>query len=74
MRLVDARYEDGLLKPTGPLALRPGERVGLIVVRRPDPARWDLARLAKMSGEEDLALAKQGLGDWAQDLEDEDNR
>jgi hypothetical protein len=44
------------------------------VVRRLDPTRWDLARLAKASGDEDLALAKQGLGDWAQDLEDEDNR
>lgn len=47
MRVVEARFESGLLRPTRPLALRPGERVHLIVVRQPDPQRWDLARLAK---------------------------
>ena len=72
MRLVEARYEEGLLKPTEPLALRPGERVGLIVVRRPDSSRWDLQRLATTGGGEDLSLAKQGLGDWAGALEGED--
>lgn len=74
MRLVEARYEEGLLKPTEPLPLRPGERVGLIVVRRPDPSRWDLQRLATTGEGEDLALAKQGLGDWADALEAEDRR
>jgi len=72
VRLVEARFEEGLLKPTEPLTLRPGERVGLIVVRRPDPSRWDLRRLATTGKEEDLALAKQGLGDWADALEGED--
>ena len=39
MRLIEARYEKGLLKPTEPLALLPGESVNLIVVRRADPKR-----------------------------------
>jgi hypothetical protein len=30
-RSVEARYEDGFLKPTKPLQLRPGKKVGLIV-------------------------------------------
>ena len=74
MRLVDARYEEGYLKPTKPLALTPGERVGLIVVRRADPKRWNLDRLRAGSNEEDKALAEQGLDDWALDLENEDRR
>ncbi len=47
MSPVEARYENGLLKPAKPLHLRPGEMVGLIVVRRPDPSRWDFTRLAR---------------------------
>jgi predicted DNA-binding antitoxin AbrB/MazE fold protein len=74
MRLVEARYEKGLLKPTEPLALRPGERVNLIVVRRADPSRWNLDRLAKSGTTEELALAEQGLSDWAAKLDQEDNR
>lgn len=66
MRLVEARFEEGLLRPESPLALRPGERVGLIVVRQPDPRRWDLARLARLGQEEDVALSSQGLDDWAE--------
>lgn len=54
MRVIEARYEEGLLKPETPLALTPGERVALMVVRHPDPRRWNLARLAK-GGVEDLA-------------------
>jgi predicted DNA-binding antitoxin AbrB/MazE fold protein len=74
MRLVDACYEGGLLKLSRPLALRPGERVGLIVVRRPDPKRWDLDRLASSAGKDELALAQQGLGEWAQALDEENHR
>ena len=74
MRLVEARYEEGLLRPDEPLPLRPGERVGLIVVRRPDPKRWDLERLAKSGREEDLALSEQGLEQWAAALDAEDRR
>lgn len=74
MRLVEARYEKGLLKPTEPLALRPGERVNLIVVRRADPDRWNLDRLANSDATEELALAEQGLSDWAAKLDQEDNR
>jgi predicted DNA-binding antitoxin AbrB/MazE fold protein len=74
VRPIEARYEDGLLKPERPLSLRPGERVGVILVRRPDPARWDLRRLAASSGDEDKALAAAGLGDWADALDAEDRR
>ncbi len=72
MRTVEARYEEGLLKPETPLALRNGERVALIVVRQPDARRWNLARLAKSSTGEDLALAEQGLDEWADALDAED--
>jgi predicted DNA-binding antitoxin AbrB/MazE fold protein len=71
MRPVEARYEDGILKPAKPLKLRPGESVGIIIVRHPDPSRWDLARLAK-GGAEDELLAKAGLDGWASALDAED--
>ena len=70
MKPIEARYEDGLLKPETPLALRPGERVALIVVRHPDPRRWNLDRLA--GTEEDRLLAEQGLAEWAKALDEED--
>jgi predicted DNA-binding antitoxin AbrB/MazE fold protein len=73
MRPVEASYEDGLLKPARPLQLRQGERVGIIVVRHPDPARWDLKRLAQ-GASEDEALAASGLDAWADALEAEDHR
>ena len=68
---VDALYENGLLRPVSPLPLRSGERVGLIVVRQADPARWDLARLAAHN-DDDLALAEAGLDEWAAALDRED--
>ena len=74
MRVIEARYDQGLLKPREPLALRAGETVGLIVVRLPDPKRWNLERLRKSSTAEDTALAEQGLGDWAAGLDQEDGR
>jgi predicted DNA-binding antitoxin AbrB/MazE fold protein len=73
MRFIEARYEEGLLKPETPLALTPGERVALIVVRHPDPKRWNLERLAKSGAEEDQALAELGLDRWADALDDEDH-
>ena len=73
MRPVEARYEDGVLKPERPLPLRPGDRVGVIVLRRPDPARWDLRRLA-VGAEEDEALVCVGLDDWADTLDREGRR
>jgi len=63
MRVIEARYEEGLLKPETPLPLTPGERVALIVVRHPDPKRWDLERLARSGAEEDRELAEQGLAE-----------
>ena len=72
VRLVEAKYEDGVLRPAERLNLRSGERVNLIVVRRPDPGRWDLARLAKTGNADDLALAEQGLAEWANELEAKD--
>ena len=73
MRLIEARYEKGLLKPTEPLALRPGESVNLIVLRRADPKRWDLDRLAKSGTAEDSSLAEQGLAEWSVTLDEEDH-
>ena len=72
MRTVEALYEDGLLKPQTPLPLRPGERVGVIVVRQPDPSRWNLDRLARVGREEDVALSEQGLAQWSDALDTED--
>jgi predicted DNA-binding antitoxin AbrB/MazE fold protein len=72
MRPVEALFENGLLHPAKPLNLRPGERVGLIVVRHPDPARWDLQRLAATS-DDDEKLALAGLDAWSADLEREDH-
>jgi predicted DNA-binding antitoxin AbrB/MazE fold protein len=73
MRPVEARYEDGLLKPEHPLKLRQGEKVAVIVVRHPDPARWDLKRLAQAAAE-DEGLATSGLDEWVDALEREDRR
>lgn len=72
MLTIEACFEKGMLRPTTPLTLRPGERVSLIVVRRPDPSRWNLDRLARSSTDEDLALAEEGLGTWADALDAED--
>ena len=74
MRVVEAQYEKGLLKPMTPLALRPGEFVHLIVVRRPDPSRWNLAHFAKSSASDEAVLTEQGLEDWAANLDQEDHR
>jgi len=74
MRPIHARYEEGLLRPEEHLALRPGERVSLIVVRRPDARRWNLDALAEHGTAEDVSLAEQGLADWAEDLDREDRR
>jgi predicted DNA-binding antitoxin AbrB/MazE fold protein len=73
MELIEAEFENGILRPMRRLALRPGERVGIVVVRRPDPARWDLNRLSKGSTE-DEKLAEAALADWADALEREDRR
>ena len=72
MRFIEARYEGGMLKPEAPLPLTPGERVALIVVRHPDPKRWDLERLAMGGTGEDRALAEQGLTEWSDALDQED--
>jgi hypothetical protein len=71
MRPFEAQYEGGLLRPAKPLPLRSGERVGLILVRRPDPARWNLGRLGG-NATEDMDLASAGMGEWAADLDKED--
>lgn len=74
MRIIEAQYEEGRLKPETPLTLRQGERVALIVVRHPDRKRWNLEKLAKNGTDEDLSLAEQGLADWADALDREDHR
>jgi predicted DNA-binding antitoxin AbrB/MazE fold protein len=71
MEVIEAEFENGVLRPMRRLALRPGERVGIVVVRKPDPNRWDMARLSKSSTDED-ALSETGLADWATSLDRED--
>ena len=73
MRRLEADYLDGVLRPTSPLQLKQGERVGLVVMRRPDQKRWDLERLTRTS-QEDEALAGAGLDQWARALDGEDRR
>lgn len=69
MLVIAARYEEGFLKPDSPLALEPGERGTLILVRNPDPKRWNLTQLAKSGALEDLELAHLGLEEWAEALD-----
>jgi len=45
--------------------------VRLIVLRRPDPKRWDLHKLAATT-DEDLELTEAGLDWWAEQLDSED--
>ena len=71
VRTIEAQFEDGLLKPMQPLPLRPGERVNIIVLRKADPNRWDLNKLAAMP-REDIELAETGLDQWAERLHLED--
>ena len=73
-RVVEAEYEKGMLKPRTPLTLRPGERVRLIVMRQPDPKRWNMSRLAQSPAPDEAALAEQGLDGWAASLDTEDRR
>jgi predicted DNA-binding antitoxin AbrB/MazE fold protein len=74
MRFIEARYDQGMLKPAEPLALRSGESVHLIVVRRADPKRWDIRRLAEAGSAEEVALAEQGIENWLEKLDEEDQR
>ncbi|MGC4070838.1 MAG: antitoxin family protein [Polyangiaceae bacterium] len=71
MPRIEACYQDGILKPAKPLSLRPGEVVGVIVTRRPDPRRWILGKLAA-NPTEDEALATAGLDAWIDDLDTQD--
>jgi predicted DNA-binding antitoxin AbrB/MazE fold protein len=71
VKLVDAEYENGVLRPCEALPLRPGEHVSLIVLRRSSPCRWDLAKIAQ-SGLDGTVLSEQGLGQWITDLDAED--
>ena len=63
MEVIEAEFVDGVLRPTRRLALRPGERVGIVVVRRPEPSRWDLVRLSRVISDEDV-LTEAGLAEW----------
>jgi len=73
MEVIEAEFNDGVLRPVRRLRLRPGERVGIVVVRRPDPLRWDLARLSKVISDEDT-LTEAGLAEWEATLSHEDRR
>ncbi len=71
MRPVEAQSEQGTLKLAQPLPLRPGERVRVIVVRKPDPKRWDMSRLRAAGTSEEDALSEAGLADWGRTLDGE---
>jgi predicted DNA-binding antitoxin AbrB/MazE fold protein len=71
MEVIEAEFNDGVLRPMRHLSLRPGERVGIVVVRRPDPSRWDLARLSKVVPNEET-LTEAGLSEWEAALQRED--
>jgi len=71
MEVIEAEFTDGVLRPMRRLPLRSGERVGIVVVRRPDPSRWDLARLSKVIQDEDT-LTEAGLAEWETTLSHED--
>jgi predicted DNA-binding antitoxin AbrB/MazE fold protein len=73
MDFIEAEFDNGVLRPIHRLSLRPGERVSLVVLRRPDPARWDLGRLSKGAADEEK-LGVAGIGDWADALDREDHR
>jgi predicted DNA-binding antitoxin AbrB/MazE fold protein len=64
---VQARYENGTLQPDETLPLRPGERVGVIVLRKGDAVRWKLDRLAAGAAQ-DEAMARAGLEQWVDAL------
>jgi predicted DNA-binding antitoxin AbrB/MazE fold protein len=73
LRFVEAEFDKGMLKPSTPLALRPGERVHLIVMRQADPKRWDLSRLAQPPAADETLLAELGPEGWAANLDAEDH-
>ena len=60
MQVIEAQFESGVLRPSRPLTLRPGERVRLIVVRQPDTKRWDMARVARSYSSEESILTEHG--------------
>jgi predicted DNA-binding antitoxin AbrB/MazE fold protein len=68
MRPVEACHKDGILKPAHRLQLRQGEKVAVIVLRRPDSGRWDMKRLAAGVAD-DETLAATGLDAWADALD-----
>lgn len=71
MEVIEAEFNDGVLRPMRRLTLRPGERVKIVVVRHSDPSRWDFARLSKVVPDEDT-LTKAGLTEWETALSRED--
>jgi predicted DNA-binding antitoxin AbrB/MazE fold protein len=71
MQPIEADYEDGVLRPTKPLNLKQGERVSVVVLRRPDAGRWNLERLAEKSSSDEASLTHEGLHSWDSDLDGE---
>lgn len=71
MRPVEARYYNGFLKPAQPRKRRQPEKVAVVLIRHPDPARWDVERLA-VGRAEDEALASANLDAWVDALDADD--
>lgn len=74
LEFIEADYSDGVLRPKQPLRLRPGERVGIMIVRRPDARRWNLERLARTPAKGEDELTAEGLEAWSEMLDEEDRR
>jgi predicted DNA-binding antitoxin AbrB/MazE fold protein len=72
MKTFAMRYEDGVLKPSKPLPLSPGESVEVVLIGPADPRLQNLQRFAAEHGEDLDFLTRVGLDEWSAMLERED--
>jgi predicted DNA-binding antitoxin AbrB/MazE fold protein len=72
MKTFAMRYEDGVLKPSNPLPLSPGENVEVVLIGPTDPRLKNLQRFAADHGEELDFLTSVGLEEWSAMLGKED--
>jgi len=72
MKTFEVRYEDGVLKPSGPLPLSPGESVEVVLIGPTDPKLRNLQRFAAEHGEDLDFLTRVGLEEWSAMLDTED--
>ena len=72
MKTFEMRYEDGVLKPSMPLPLSPGESVEVVLIGPTDPRLKNLQRFASEHGEDLDFLTRVGLVEWCATLDKED--